>query len=336
MPDEYSSGGDGDRYSAYTDYNYNLPRKYLRGFQKVLGRCGTLLSRRVPQENMLKKIIGLTVGAAVYSAGIALFLDPHSLAPGGVGGIAIMLNRLAPFLATGTWILLLNIPLLIIGSIVFGRKFLLSTVYTTVISSLMVDVIARLMADQPRLTDNTMLAALAGGAGLSIGMGIVFRSGGTTGGMDIVVKLLRRKFRHLRTGAIFMAIDITVVLFTIPVMGGIEPALYAAVALVVASVLVDKVLYGAEGGTLFYIVTERPHEIAKRIMEEVDLGVTYLQGEGAYTGEPKRVLLCVARKQLSPKIRDIVKAEDSSAFLIVSPASEVLGEGFKAHEAEEL
>lgn len=285
---------------------------------------------------MLKKIIGLTAGAAVYSAGIALFLDPHSLAPGGVGGIAIMLSRVLPFLETGTWILLLNIPLLIVGSIVFGRKFLLSTVYTTVISSVMVDVIARLMVNQPRLTDNTLLAALAGGAGLSIGMGIVFRSGGTTGGMDIVVKLLRRKFRHLRTGAIFMAIDIAVVLFTIPVMGGIEPALYAAVALVVASVLVDKVLYGAEGGTLFYIVTEQPDAIGKRIMDEVDLGVTYLQGEGAYTGAPKRVLMCVARKQLSPRIRDIVKAEDPSAFLIVTPASEVLGEGFKSHAAEEL
>lgn len=309
----------------------------MPGFIKVLeGVWGYLFQKVPPRNNMLKKIIGLTAGAAVYSAGIALFLDPHSLAPGGVGGIAIMLNRVLPFLETGTWILLLNIPLLIVGTIVFGRKFLLSTVYTTVVSSVMVDVIAGLMAGYPRLTENTMLAALAGGAGLAIGMGIVFRNGGTTGGMDIVVKLLRRKFRHLRTGAIFMAIDATVVLFTIPVMGGVEPALYAAVSLIVSSVLMDKVLYGAEGGTLFYIVTKRPHEIAKRIMEEVDLGVTYLQGEGAYTGEPKRVLMCVARKQLSPKIRDIVKAEDSSAFLIVSPASEVLGEGFKAHEAEEL
>ncbi len=285
---------------------------------------------------MFKKIAGLTFGAAIYSAGIALFLDPHSLAPGGVGGIAIMLNRLFPILETGSFILLLNIPLLILGLIAFGKKFLLSTVYTTVISSLMVDAIAMLMKDRPLLTDNIMLAALAGGAGLSVGMGIVFRSGGTTGGMDIVVKLLRRRFRHLRTGAIYMAMDAAVVLCTIPVLGGLEVAMYAAVALVVASVLMDKVLYGAEGGTLFYIVTDKPDAIARRILEELELGVTYLQGEGAYTGAPKRVLLCVARKQLSPKIRDIVKTEDSAAFLIVTPASEVLGEGFKAHEAEEL
>ncbi len=285
---------------------------------------------------MFKKIVGLTFGAAIYSAGIALFLDPHSLAPGGVGGIAIMLNRLFPILETGSFILLLNIPLLILGLIAFGKKFLLSTVYTTVISSLMVDAIAMLMKDRPLLTDNIMLAALAGGAGLSVGMGIVFRSGGTTGGMDIVVKLLRRRFRHLRTGAIYMAMDAAVVLCTIPVLGGLEVAMYAAVALVVASVLMDKVLYGAEGGTLFYIVTDKPDAIARRILEELELGVTYLQGEGAYTGAPKRVLLCVARKQLSPKIRDIVKTEDSAAFLIVTPASEVLGEGFKAHEAEEL
>ncbi len=285
---------------------------------------------------MFKKLAGLTAGAAVYSAGIALFLDPHSLAPGGVGGIAIMLSRVLPFLDTGAWILALNIPLLIIGSVVFGKKFLVSTVYTTVVSSLMVDVIARFMEGRPLITDNILLAALAGGAGLAIGMGIVFRSGGTTGGMDIVVKLLRRRFRHLRTGGLFMLTDTVVVLMTIPVMGGIEPALYAAVALVVTSILMDKVLYGGEGGTLFYIVTQQPEPISRRIMEELDLGLTYLRGEGAYTGDPKRILFCVARKQLSPRIRDIVKDEDPTAFLIVTPASEVLGEGFKAHGTEEL
>lgn len=285
---------------------------------------------------MLKKLLGLTLGSLVFSAAIALFIDELSLAPGGVSGIAILINRLFPFLDTGAWILLINIPLLIVGLVAFGKRFLLSTVYTTVLSSVLVDVIGKVAGPYLPLTDNIILGAMAGGAILALGIGIVFRSGGTTGGVDILVKLLRRRFRHMKTATLFLFMDVSVVLLTIPVMRNVESALYSAVSLVTTNILLDKVLYGGEGGTLFYIVTNRYEVIAKRIMEEVELGVTYLQGEGAYTGAPKRVLMCVARRQLAPRIRDIVKAEDPSAFLIVSPATEVLGEGFKSHTAEEI
>lgn len=286
--------------------------------------------------NIWKKIIGMTVGAVVFSAAIALFIDNLSLAPGGVGGISILLNRLFPFLDTGAWILLLNIPLLVVGLIVFGKRFLISTVYTTVLSSVLVDIIGKYAKPYLPLTDNVMLGSMAGGALLAVGIGVVFRSGGTTGGMDIVVKLLRRRFRHMKTATLYMFTDIAVVLLAIPVMRNIESAMYSAVSLIMTNIVLDKVLYGGDGGTLFYIVTETPDAIAKRILDEVELGVTYLNGEGAYTGDPKRVILCVARKQLAPKIRDVVKAEDPSAFIIVSRASEVLGEGFKAQGAEEL
>lgn len=286
--------------------------------------------------NIWKKIIGMTIGAVVFSAAIALFIDNLSLAPGGVGGISILLNRLFPFLDTGAWILLLNIPLLVVGLIVFGKRFLISTVYTTVLSSVLVDIIGKYAKPYLPLTDNVMLGSMAGGALLAVGIGVVFRSGGTTGGMDIVVKLLRRRFRHMKTATLYMFTDIAVVLLAIPVMRNIESAMYSAVSLIMTNIVLDKVLYGGDGGTLFYIVTETPDAIAKRILDEVELGVTYLNGEGAYTGEPKRVILCVARKQLAPKIRDVVKTEDPGAFIIVTPASEVLGEGFKAQESEEL
>ena len=286
--------------------------------------------------NIWKKIIGMTVGAVVFSAAIALFIDNLSLAPGGVGGISILLNRLFPFLDTGAWILLLNIPLLVVGLIVFGKRFLISTVYTTVLSSVLVDIIGKYAKPYLPLTDNVMLGSMAGGALLAVGIGVVFRSGGTTGGMDIVVKLLRRRFRHMKTATLYMFTDIAVVLLAIPVMRNIESAMYSAVSLIITNIVLDKVLYGGDGGTLFYIVTETPDAIAKRILDEVELGVTYLNGEGAYTGEPKRVILCVARKQLAPKIRDVVKTEDPGAFIIGTPAAEVLGEGFKAQESEEL
>ena len=280
--------------------------------------------------------MGITAGAVVFSSAIALLIDNLSLAPGGVGGISILLNRLFPFLDTGAWILLLNIPLLVVGLIIFGKRFLFSTVYTTVLSSILVDVIGNFAKPYLPLTDNIMLGAMAGGALLAVGLGLVFRSGGTTGGMDIVVKLLRKKFRHMGTATLYLFTDVAVVLLTIPVMRNIESALYSAVSLVVTNILLDKVLYSGEGGTLFYIVTENPDAIAKRILDEVELGVTYLHGEGAYTGAPKRVILCVARRQLSPKIRDVVKAEDPDAFIIISPATEVLGLGFKPQGAEEI
>lgn len=284
----------------------------------------------------LKKFGGLTIGAVIYSASIALFIDELNLAPGGVGGIAVMLNFLFESVETGQWILMINVPLLIIGLIAFGKRFLLSTVYTTVFSSIMVDIIGKYARPYLPLTDDIILGSVAGGALLALGLGIVFRSGGTTGGVDIVVKILHRRFRHMKTATIFMIMDVSVVLLTIPIMKNIESALYSAVSLVVTNVLLDKVLYGGEGGKLFYIVTDHHEAVANRILEELEIGVTYLQGEGAYTGSPKRVLLCVARKQLAPKIRDIVKTEDEKAFLIISRATEVLGEGFKSHTAEDF
>ena len=286
--------------------------------------------------DVLQKFFGLTIGALIYSASIALFIDELNLAPGGVGGIAVMLNFLFPGVETGRWILMINIPLLIVGLIAFGKRFLLYTVYTTVLSSVMVDVIAKFAKPYLPLTDDIILGSMAGGAILALGLGIVFRSGGTTGGVDIIVKLLRKRFRHMKTAAIFMIMDVSVVLMTIPIMKNIEAALYSAVSLIVTNILLDKVLYSGEGGTLFYIVTDHPEAITNRILDELEIGVTYLHGEGAYTGAPKRVLMCVARKQLAHKIRDIIKFEDPTAFLIISPATEVLGEGFKPHTAEEL
>ena len=285
---------------------------------------------------VLKKFWGLTVGAVIYSASIALFIDELNLAPGGVGGISVMLNYVIPKIETGQWILMINIPLLVVGLIAFGKRFLLSTVYTTVLSSVMVDIIAKYAKPYLPLTDDIILGSMAGGALLALGLGIVFRCGGTTGGVDIVVKLLRRRFRHMKTAAIFMIMDVSVVLLTIPIMKNIEAALYSAVSLVVTNILLDKVLFSGEGGTMFYIVTDHHEAIANRILDELEIGVTYLQGEGAYTGTPKMVLMCVAHKEIAHKIRDIVKHEDPAAFLIISPATEVLGEGFKSHTAEEI
>lgn len=266
----------------------------------------------------------MTLGALIYSAGISLFLDPNSLAPGGVSGISILLNRVTG-VSTGAWILLLNIPILAVGAWKFGGRFILTTVYCTVLTSVGTDALTVFGA----ATEDPFLAAVAGSSLLAVGLGLVFRSGSTTGGMDIIVKLLRRRFPHLHTGSLVLALDLIVVALSALVFRQLDLALYAAIAVFITSVVLDFVLYGSDGAKLIYIISDRPRVIARRLLEELNIGATFVRGSGAYSGDEKEVILCVAHRQIAPKIEEIVKAEDPTVFMIISNAAEIYGEGYK-------
>ncbi|MBP5732977.1 MAG: YitT family protein, partial [Lachnospiraceae bacterium] len=175
-----------------------------------------------------------------------------------------------------------------------------------------------------------------GGSLSAIGLGLTFRAGSTTGGSDIIVKYLRQKFPYLKTGIIMMAIDVVVVTASAIVFGDIERALYAGISVGVTSFVLDLVLYGRDGAKLIYIISDHPEVIAKRLLEELDVGVTYLEGAGAYSGKEKQVIFCVLRKPLSPRAEDIVKKEDPQAFMIVTNATEIYGEGYKSYFGEKL
>ena len=273
----------------------------------------------------------IMAGCLIYAAGIALFLDPNGLAPGGVTGIAIMISHAAK-IPTGTLVLIINIPLLIIGARKFGRSFLMYTVASTVLSSLMINWLSAVSLD----ISDKLLSGIVGGALMAVGMGIVFRCGGTTGGSDILVKLLRLKYRHLRTGTLFAVTDTVIVAASALVFKNIENALYAGIALAVSSIVLDLTLYGPDEAKSLFIISDRSEDVARRILEELDIGVTCLQGRGGYSGAPKQVLLCAVRKALFPKVRRIVQQEDPAAFMIVSSATEIFGEGFKDHFTEEI
>ena len=291
---------------------------------------------RVQSSSVLSNFLLMTVGSVIYAIAIAMFLDPNQLAPGGVSGLSIILNTLLP-IGTGVWILLINIPLLIVGLIVFKVKFLIGTVYSTVLSSALIEVIDRVFPHFiPDMSEHLLLAALAGGAGLAVGIGLVFRGGGSTGGFDIVVKLLRRKFRHMKTGGLYLFLDCTVIVLSAIVFQNVLVPMYAVVTVVVNSTLLDMVLYGKDNAKMVYIISNNPQSVADRLMQEVETGVTVLYGEGAYTKKDKKVLMCVIRNQQFPQVRDIVKQEDKHAFLIVTKATEIFGEGYKSHTAEEL
>ena len=286
------------------------------------------------RKKMLRMVwdyVVITVFSLTYGVGISLFLDPNNLAPGGVSGISIMLSRITP-IPTGTWILLINVPILGLGLWKFGMKFLVSTIYCTVVSSAFTNMLA---AFAPLTTDK-LLAAAAGGTIMAISMGMILKAGATTGGVDIIVKVLRLKYRHLKTGNLYLIMDAIVVALSGIMFRNLEIALYAAVAIFVSSVVMDTVLYGKDGAKMIYIISDHPEEITARILGDLDIGVTALQGEGAYSGKEKKVLMCVMRKPLAPKAQQIVKEEDPDAFMIVSDATEIFGEGYKSYFSERL
>lgn len=266
----------------------------------------------------------ITLAAFLYSAAISLFLDPNSLAPGGVTGISIILNRVLE-VPTGTWIFLINIPILIVGTWKFGWKFILSTMYCTVLTS----AFTNLLSSADAVTADPFLAALAGGSLMAVSLGLIFKTGATSGGTDIIVKLLRIKFPHLKTGSLFLILDAAVVTVSALVFKNIDTALYAGLVVLVNSSLLDVVLYGRDSAKLMFIISDNYQRIAARMLEEMEIGVTYLSGSGAYSGKDKEVILCVMRKQRSPMAEEIVRQEDPCAFMIVTSATEIYGEGYK-------
>jgi len=280
---------------------------------------------------MIKKYCIVTIAAAVYAAGVSLFLDPNALAPGGVTGISIILNRMTG-IGTGALILILNIPILILGLWRFGARFIMSTVYCTVLVSFFTGLISVFGP----ATGDLFLAAISGGTLTAVGMGLVFKAGATTGGMDIIVKLLRVKMPGVKTGTLFLMVDVIVLSLSAIVFRNLERAIYAAVTLFISSNVLDMVLYGGDGAKLLYIISECHERITERILNELEIGVTYVNGSGAFSGREKRVILCVVHKNISPKVEEIVKEEDPLSFMIVTKATEIYGEGYKNIFSEKL
>lgn len=273
----------------------------------------------------------IAVASVLYGAGVSLFLDPNNLAPGGVTGIAVILNRLTG-VETGTLYFLINIPILLLGVWKFGFRFILSTAYAIFLTSSFTNYLAAYGA----VTQEPLLAALAGSVLIAVGIGLVFKSGATTGGTDIIIKILRLKYRHIKTGALFFVTDFFIVCASGFVFRNFNTAMYALMAVVVTGKVLDLVLYGSDEAKLIYVISSQPEKIAERLLGEVDSGVTYLDGQGGYSNENKKVIMCVTKKQQAPRVEEIVKEEDGDAFMIITSANEIYGEGYKNLFSEKL
>ena len=273
---------------------------------------------------MLKTYGMITAAAFIYAVSISLFLDPNDIAPGGITGIAILINRFVA-IPTGTLSLLLNIPIVILGFWKFGWRFICSTLYVLILNAIFMNLLAPFGA----VTTDLLIASVLGGTLLGSALAIVFKAGATTGGADIIVKVLRVKWKHIKTNVLFLAFDSMVILASWVVFRDLTVAFYAGVAVVIDSIVMDKILYGSDEAKLIFIISSKPDQMKQRIMDELEITTTIIPAIGSYTREKKEILMVVTRKQMAPRLEEIVKDEDRNAFMIITSANEIYGEGYK-------
>ena len=266
-------------------------------------------------------IVGCVIGAAAYP----LFLVPNNIAPGGLTGAATILNYLFRW-PVGTVSLLMNIPLFVIGYRTMGRIFAFRSLVATLLFSVLIDVLPlQPITVEPVL--DPLLGTLFGGVLLGIGLGLILRGGATTGGTDMIARMVHRRFNFITVGMFLFALDCVVVLAAALFIGRAQ-ALYALINIYVCSRVIDDVMVGFGGNKACFVMTGSWESITKRVMEEIGRGVTYLEARGAYSGKSQPVVMCVTSRQEMTALKRIVQEEDEKAFMFITDAHEALGEGF--------
>ena len=272
----------------------------------------------------LQILAGCLIGAAAYPS----FLVPNNIAPGGLTGVATILNFLFRW-PVGTVSLIMNIPLFIIGYRSMGKIFAFRSLVATLLFSILIDVLPiRPVSNDP------LLGTLFGGVVLGVGLGLILRGGATTGGTDMIARMVHRRLPFISVGMFLFALDCAVVLAA-AIAIGTEQALYAFINIYVCSKVIDAVMMGFGGNKACFIMTANWEKITERLMEEVGRGVTHLEAKGAYTGKQQPVVLCVAARQEIMSVKRIVQEEDEKAFMFITEAHEALGEGFSRLDGED-
>ena len=277
--------------------------------------------------SFLVDLLFYIAGGMIYSVAVLLFLTENEISPGGLTGIATILNYLFS-LPIGTVVFILNIPLLAAGFIKFGGIFIAKTAVATAVMSLTLDISGLFM---PKMKIDPILAALFGGLLMGLGISLFMLRGATTGGTDIIAKLINRKFPHLTEGRLMLAADAAVVGLSALVYKNMESALYAVIAIYASSRVMDLILYGADRGKIIYVITDNAKELSDSIMSLINRGVTLLDVTGAYTGTKRQMLMCTVRRHEVAAVCRLATSCDKNAFIIVGEAGEVLGEGFKTN-----
>lgn len=290
------------------------------------------MNNRLKVPSFLKELFCLLVGEFIYSVGVHVFTSPNNIAPGGVTGIATLLNYLFDW-HIGIVTLCINIPLLILSIFFLGKRFTFRTLSAVMLFTVFMDYVVVYI---PEYHGDTFLASLFGGVLMGVGLGLIFMGDFTSGGTDIIVRLIQKKYPHFSTGKLIMLFDVAIITISVFVYDkDINVALYAFIAIYACSIMIDTIIYGADIGRMVMIVSDKSGEISSVLLEKLDRGVTLLDAKGGYTGKEKQVIMIAVKRNQFYKVKKMVYSIDPAAFMIVTEAGEIVGEGFKSPNAKQ-
>lgn len=282
--------------------------------------------------DLIWKIIRVIVGGAMFALGFNLFLEYHGLNAGGISGLSMIIVKLTGFGTVGLLTALINLPLFAIGGMKIGKEFFFLSLFGMAANSGFIDLFQLI----PRPALDPLVSALYGGVVCGLGLGIVFSTGGSTGGSDIIVRLLKMHWQNVPIGVINMFFDGMVAVLTGVVYMDIQNALYSGIAIFVCGKIIDAVVYSFDYSKVALIISPQHEEIARVVAEKLDRGATYLHGEGSYTGKEKKVVLTAVKRQQVTDLKRLVVEIDPDAFIIVQDAHQVLGDGFARYSKYSL
>lgn len=283
--------------------------------------------------NTLRAYALMTLGSILYALAFAWCFDPGHIGLGGVTGLAQIVNRFLPVLPVGLAVMLLNIPLFLAGWKLLGGGVLVRSLYAMLCSAVGIDLLTQLFAFRPM---EPILASIVGGVLMGGGLGLVFLQSSTTGGTDLLARLLKLRFGWLPMGKLLMCIDLVVIVLVAAAFQSLESGLYGVIGLYISSLVMDKMLYGLDQAKVAYIISDQSGDIARAIARELERGVTLLEGRGGWSGKRREVLMCAFKQRQIVELKALVKERDPDAFLIVCDAHEVLGDGFRAYQKDDI
>lgn len=277
--------------------------------------------------------IWIILASAAYAVGFNWCYAPNGIAFGGLTGVAQIINAVLPWAPIGTVVIVLNVPLFLLGWKLLGGRLLVTSLFAMAVSSVFIDVLDSLYQFP---TMNPLLACIYGGVLLGGSLGVIFLQGATTGGTDLIARLLKLPLPWLPVGKLLLVVDLLVIVAVALAFRSLDSALYGVVSLYISTLVMDGVLYGIDNAKVAYIISNRPEEISASILKDMDRGVTILKGQGAWSGEDKQVLLVAFKQREIVHLKRTVKELDPAAFLIVCEAHEVLGDGFREYKKDDL
>ena len=284
------------------------------------------VSPGVKLRRQLVKYFLIVLGSVIYAIGFQAFMFPNRIVSGGISGVSMILNHFTHW-PVGMMVIAMNIPLFLVAWRHFGLDYLIGSLVGTAVSSICVDLFA---STGIVATADPMLGSIIGGVIKGAGMGIIYYVGASTGGIDIVAKMLREKYQQINFGTMVLILDIVIVVVYALVLDQTQSAMYSLIGMYVVSKVVDLALYGIDNSSLCYIVSEKSEALTQEILSgHVHRGVTILEGEGAYSHQRKNVILCVIKRTQMGEMRRLVRRVDEHAFFIVTDAKNVFGTGFE-------